>query len=95
VHELTAYWTLRADFYSGFIRIVGNELAGADLTYISLFACDGLSEVIPRIGAATGTSDARFSFHILLFSLRNKMKPWKHYRANENKQKNNQNLTLI
>jgi hypothetical protein len=58
VHELTAYWTLRADFYSGFIRIVGNELAGADLTYISLFACDGLSEVIPRIGAATGTSNA-------------------------------------
>jgi hypothetical protein len=95
VRALTAYWTLRADFYAGFIRIIGNELAGAYLTYIAHFACGGFPEVIPRIGAATGTSDARFSFHILLFSLRNKMKPWKHYRANENKQKNNQNLMAI
>jgi hypothetical protein len=81
VHELTAYWTLRADFYAGFIRIVGNELAGADLTYIALFACGGLSEVIPRIGTATGTSDARFSFHIYHLSIKDKF--WKHYRAIE------------
>jgi hypothetical protein len=67
VPELSANWTLRADFYAGFMRIVGNELAGADLTCIALFACGGLSEVIPSIGAATGKSDARFSFHILLF----------------------------
>jgi hypothetical protein len=63
VHGLTAHRTLRTVFYAGFIRIVDNELAGADLTDISPFARSSLAEVIPRIGTATGTSNARFSFH--------------------------------
>jgi hypothetical protein len=63
VHRLSAHRTLRAVFYAGFIKIVDNELAGADLTDVAPFACSGLAEVIPRNRTATRASDVRFSSH--------------------------------
>jgi len=85
VHELPAHGTLRAVLNLGFVRIVDDELAHTDLAKIALFACSGLTEVIPCFGATTGTSDARFSLHLDHLSIRNKGRLRKHYRARRNR----------
>ena len=81
MHGLTALRARRAVIDDGLVGVIDDELTCADLANVALLACGSFPEMIPCIGAATGTADARLRLHIDHLSIRGKSRLPKHYRA--------------